>query len=161
MKTTLFIITAVVLLTAIGVAAGPNSKGPDREKQNTTWTAIQRNYRAQTLDEQRKLAATTIFRLGECYRKLGKTNEATAQYQRVVREFSDQDVLAKLSQQNLNALGTQSQASPRKPELLQVALPDEETTEIDRLRKMIKDSPDGQRAQDRTGRLCRKPPRGS
>ena len=143
-------------------SAGRIPKGLIEEAPTATWTPPSKvPVGAQTLDEQRKLAATTIFRLGECYRKLGKTNEATAQYQRVVREFSDQDVLAKLSQQNLNALGTQSQASPRKPELLQVALPDEETTEIDRLRKMIKDSPDGQRAQDRTGRLCRKPPRGS
>src|SRR5215472_1866249 len=48
---------------------------------------------------------TAIFRLGECYRKLGRTNEAVAQYQRIVREFSDQQTLATLSQQNLAGLG--------------------------------------------------------
>ncbi len=39
-------------------------------------------------DDQRKLAATAVFRLGECYRKLGRTNEATAQYERVLRDFA-------------------------------------------------------------------------
>src|SRR5580765_1622397 len=49
------------------------------------------------LDENRKLAATAIFRLGECYRKQGKTNEAAAQYERITRDFSDQTTLATLS----------------------------------------------------------------
>ena len=31
-------------------------------------------------EEQRKVIATALFRLGECYRKLGKTNDANAQY---------------------------------------------------------------------------------
>ena len=48
-------------------------------------------------DKDRKLAATAVFRLGESLRKQGKTNEAAAQYERVVREFSDQETLAKQS----------------------------------------------------------------
>jgi tetratricopeptide (TPR) repeat protein len=48
-------------------------------------------------DHERQLAATAIFRLGECYRKLGRTNEANAQYERIVREFPDQTQLAQLS----------------------------------------------------------------
>ncbi len=43
---------------------------------------------ASQFDKDRKLAATAIFRLGECYRKQGNTNAATAQYERIVREFS-------------------------------------------------------------------------
>src|SRR5688500_14080753 len=58
--------------------------------------------------EQRKLTATAVFRLGECYRKLNKTNEAVTQYQRVIREFPDVPTLASLSQQNLAALGVSS-----------------------------------------------------
>ena len=46
-------------------------------------------------DEQRKVMATAIFRLGECYRKLGRTNEANAQYQRVLRDFSEQEQLVR------------------------------------------------------------------
>src|SRR6266478_5106757 len=44
-------------------------------------------------EEQRKVVATALFRLGECYRKLGKTNDANAQYQRILRDFSEQEQL--------------------------------------------------------------------
>jgi ankyrin repeat protein len=56
-------------------------------------------------DAQRKLAATAVFRLGECYRKLGQTNEAVAQYQRILSDFTDQTNLVTLSRQNLTVLG--------------------------------------------------------
>jgi ankyrin repeat protein len=56
-------------------------------------------------DAQRKLAATAVFRLGECYRKLGQTNEAIAQYRRIVDQFTDQTNLVTLSRQNLAGLG--------------------------------------------------------
>src|SRR4051812_2519837 len=52
-------------------------------------------------DEERKVIATALFRLGECYRKLGKTNEATAQFRRVLRDYSDQEQLATLSRETL------------------------------------------------------------
>jgi ankyrin repeat protein len=55
-------------------------------------------------DAQRKLAATAVFRLGECYRKLGQTNDAVAQYQRIMRDFTDQTNLVALSRQNLIGL---------------------------------------------------------
>jgi ankyrin repeat protein len=58
-------------------------------------------------DEQRKVMATALFRLGECYRKLGKTNEANAQYERVVRDFSEQEALVKLSRELLPRSNTQ------------------------------------------------------
>lgn len=59
----------------------------------------------QGLDEQRPLAATALFRLAECYRKLGETNEAVAAYQRVLRDFTEEATLTKLSRENLAALG--------------------------------------------------------
>src|ERR1041385_7440418 len=52
-------------------------------------------------EEQRKVIATALFRLGECYRKLGKTNDANAQYQRILRDFSEQEQLVKLSREQL------------------------------------------------------------
>jgi ankyrin repeat protein len=64
------------------------------------------------LDDQRRLAATAVFRLGECYRKLGQTNQAAAAYQRIVREFPDESTLVKLSSQNLVALGADRVTSP-------------------------------------------------
>jgi len=60
---------------------------------------------ATQFDRDRQIAATAIYRLGECYRKLGQTNEATIQYERIAREFSDQTALVTLSQQNLSGMG--------------------------------------------------------
>jgi len=48
-------------------------------------------------DEERKAAATALFRMAECYRKQGKTAEATAAYKRVVQEFRDQTKLVEAS----------------------------------------------------------------
>ena len=59
---------------------------------------------AAQFDQSRQVVAMVIFRLGECYRKLGRTNEAVAQYERIGREFSDQQTLATLSRQNLARL---------------------------------------------------------
>jgi tetratricopeptide (TPR) repeat protein len=52
-------------------------------------------------DEERKTAATALFRLAECYRKQGKNDQAIAAYQRVVREFADQGKLAEQSRSQL------------------------------------------------------------
>ena len=60
---------------------------------------------AAQFDKDRQLAATAVFRLGECYRAQGRTNEAAAQYQRILRDFSDQSTLATLSQQDLTGMG--------------------------------------------------------
>ncbi len=63
-------------------------------------------------DDQRRLAATALFRLGECYRKQGKTTDAVAQYQRLIAEFNDQAELARLSRQNLDTLGAGIPVAP-------------------------------------------------
>src|SRR5439155_1759016 len=111
-------------------------------------------------DEMRSVTATAIFRLGECYRKQGKTNEAVAQYQRLTREFRDQSTLATLSEQNLTGLGvatgpSQSQtfserlaAAKRSSEAEDTsngpngASSSTESDEIKRIQAMVKDSPD-------------------
>jgi len=56
-------------------------------------------------DKDREVAATAVFRLGECYRKLGRTDEAMAQYSRVLRDFADQESLVPLSRKNLSKPG--------------------------------------------------------
>jgi ankyrin repeat protein len=88
-------------------------KGLFEEEANRNLDAAISNYQslAAQFDKDRQVAATAIFRLGECYRKLGQTNEAVVQYQRIIREFSDQKTLATLSRQNLTGLGTTPQAS--------------------------------------------------
>ncbi len=102
-------------------------------------------------DEGRKTVATAIFRLGECYRKQGKTAEATAQYQRILREFSDQEPLVKISQQNLTAIGVMTSVTATvsgDP----TATTSEEAEEIRRIKAMIQNSPDLINAKDAKGK---------
>jgi ankyrin repeat protein len=82
-------------------------QGLFEEEANRNLPAAMEAYEkvAKQFDQNRALAATAIFRLGEVNRKLGKTNEAAAFYQRILREFGDQDTLVKLSQQNLAGMG--------------------------------------------------------
>ena len=78
-------------------------KGLFEEEANRNLDAAIKAYQGvitQT-EKDRQFAATAIFRLGECYRKQGNTNDATVQYQRILREFPDQTELAKLSRQQL------------------------------------------------------------
>jgi ankyrin repeat protein len=86
-------------------------QGLFEEEANRNLDAAISNYQslAAKFDQDRQVAATAIFRLGECYRKLGRTNDAVAQYRRVINEFGDQTALANLSQQNLAGLGATAQ----------------------------------------------------
>jgi ankyrin repeat protein len=82
-------------------------QGLFEEQANRNLEAAIADYQtlATQFDRDRQLAATAVFRLGECYRAEGRTNEAAAAYQRIIHEFSDQQTLATLSQQDLAALG--------------------------------------------------------
>lgn len=57
------------------------------------------------VDADRAIAATSVFRLGECYRKAGRTNEAVAQYQRLLRDYPGETALVRISRENLTVLG--------------------------------------------------------
>jgi TolA-binding protein len=52
-------------------------------------------------DRQRPIAANAIFRLAECYRKLGRFEEANVQYARILREFPDENELVERSRKFL------------------------------------------------------------
>ena len=81
-------------------------KGLFEEEANRNLDAAIKAYQsviAQT-EKDRQFAATAVFRLGECYRKQGNTNEANVQYRRILREFPDQTELAKLSAQQAGPL---------------------------------------------------------
>jgi len=82
-------------------------QGLFEEQANRNLDAAIADYQslAAQFDKDRQLAATAIFRLGECYRMQGKTNEAALEYQRIANEFSDQTPLVTLSRQNLAGLG--------------------------------------------------------
>src|SRR4026207_2507147 len=82
-------------------------KGLVEEEANHNLDAAIKAYQSITtqVDEQRKIAATAFFRLGECYRKQGKTNEAAVQYERVIRDFSDDARVVELSRKYLTEMG--------------------------------------------------------
>jgi cytohesin len=113
MKTYL-LINGILLSAVTFVTAATNDlttaiqRGLFEEEANQNLGAAIQAYQsvANQFDKDRKLAATAIFRLGECYRKQGNTNDAATQYERVLREFSDQPTLATLSRQSLATLGS-------------------------------------------------------
>ncbi len=113
MKTKILLTLTVCLLAggrasrAANDPTGALQKGLFEEEANHNLDAAIAAYQSVVtqFDQDRKLAGTAVFRLGECYRKLGRTNEAVVQYQRVLRDFSDQAPLVTLSRQDLGALG--------------------------------------------------------
>jgi len=97
-------------------------RGLFEEQANLNLGAAIQAYQAvaSQFDKDRKLAATAIFRLGECYRKQGNTNAAAGQYERILREFFDQPTLVTLSRQTLVTMGT-APAVPAAPILSDAA----------------------------------------
>lgn len=109
---------------------------------------------ASQFDKDRKLAATAIFRLGECYRKQGNTNDAAAQYERILREFSDQPTLLTLSRQNLAALG--SAAAAPAASVLSDAARQEQKRLLEEEIKLVQKELDMRQTQFREASLPRK-----
>src|SRR5438128_1513964 len=112
---------AAVMLSALAHSSAATNdlastlqRGLFEEEANHNYSAAIAAYQAVVarFDDNRKLAATAIFRLGEVYRKQGKTNEATAQYQRVLRDFTDQLELLTTSRNTLSMLGYAAKAGP-------------------------------------------------
>ena len=83
--------------------SGLLQKGLFEEEANRNLDAASAAYETlvKQFDKDRQIGATAVFRLGEVYRKQGKTNEAAAQYERIVRDFAEQTTLVTLSRQNL------------------------------------------------------------
>jgi ankyrin repeat protein len=111
MKPKTLILAAALLAGTFGRAATNDptltlQRGLFEEEANQNLPAAIQAYEevVTRFDKDRRLAATAMFRLGECYRKQSKTNEAAAQYERVLREFADQAPLVTLSRQSLAAL---------------------------------------------------------
>lgn len=117
MKATLTFVL-FVSLAAAGMAQDRLSemlrKGIVEEETNRNLAAAAQTYQSvlAQFDEERKVAATALFRLAECYRKLAKKDQAIAAYSRVVREFADQTKLAEQSRSVLSATYRQAPASP-------------------------------------------------
>ena len=157
MKKIKHVLLVLALLVSVNAArAGTNDvgsllqKGLFEEEANHNLDAAIQAYQAvvSQADKERRFEATAIFRLGECYRKQGKTNEANGQYSRIVKEFSDQTELAKLSE---SYVGTNGKAPSNFQDRLQsIVKKAEDATsggsmeaqEMQRIQAMIQDSPD-------------------
>src|SRR5436309_5833820 len=133
MKSIIFIALALVSSSPLARAVTNDlgtalQRGLFEEEANHNLDAAIQAYQSvvNQYDKDRKLAATAVFRLGESYRKQGKTNEASAQYERVVREFADQPEMLTLSRQNLAAMGSTPRAADAPPLLIAVLAADEE-----------------------------------
>src|SRR5579862_6232462 len=74
-------------------------KGVVEEESKHNLSAAIQDYQAalSQFDEARQTAATALFRMGECYRKQGKDDQAMAAYKRIAQEFTDQGKLAEQS----------------------------------------------------------------
>jgi ankyrin repeat protein len=90
---------------------------------------------------QRDLAATALFRQGECLRKLGRKDEAVAAYNKVLAQYGDRERVAKLSRENLTALGIGIPA-PDTSKPPPAAPLDDEEQDITRLKTLAENSPD-------------------
>ncbi len=146
MKLKMLVCLSVVTLTALIRAPAAEDvlnetlrRGLFEEEANHELNAAIKAYQSliRQSDEQKKVVATAVFRLGECYRKLGRTNDAVAQYERVRREYSDQATLVRLSEQNLTNLGI-NPASVAEAEVIS----EDEEKELKRIKALLRNSPD-------------------
>lgn len=121
MKTNLTFLFAVAALALRLAGATPTNdltatlkKGLYEEEANRNLEAAIAAYQqvVARFDKDRRAAATAVYRLGECYRKLGRTNDAVAQFERVIREFADDETLVKVSRNNLAGLGRPATSNP-------------------------------------------------
>ena len=101
-------------------------------------------------DAQRDLIATALFRFSETQRRLSRTNDAIAGYRRLIREFSTQTNLVALATERLQALGGAETPQKSRDPSSSLAAPlkadegatDPESRELERLRRMLVNSPD-------------------
>ena len=101
-------------------------------------------------DAQRDLIATALFRLSETQRRLSRTNDAIDGYRRLIREFSTQTNLVVLATERLRTLGGAETPQKFRDPSSSLAAPlkadeeasDPESRELERLRRMLVNSPD-------------------
>ena len=162
---TKFCVLIFLLAAAVAPAQTTNltallQQGLFEEQANRNLDAAIADYQslATQFDKDRQLAVMAIFRLGECFRAQGKTNEAAAQFQRLVRDFSDQATLATLSRQNLTGMGigtpaesSSLQARQQQKELLakQITLAEQDLADTQKLAQVGKAVPADVRAAER------------
>jgi len=143
MKYTLLIIIAFVA-SAIATPAEDLAlllqKGLAEEEINRDPTAAIEQYGAllEEFDKSRQLAATALFRIAECSRKLGDEDAAAKNFQQLITLYPKQEKLVALSRQNLAALGI-------APVLISsdgVEMSEEEAKAMIKYKEILRDRPD-------------------
>jgi ankyrin repeat protein len=145
MKTALAL---VLMWCSVGIAADGLTerlqRGLFEEEANRNPEAAIKEYQtvvAQS-DEHRKVVATALFRLGECYRKLGRTNDAAAMYRRILRDFSDQEQLTTAIRERRPEQSGQASLRTGADSRLEPALTQPEAEELARVKALARNSPD-------------------
>ncbi len=112
---TAFVFT-ILLMTATATMAQDRMaeslrKGVVEEEARHNLDAAIQNYKTalSQFDDARQTAATALFRIAECDRRLGRSSDAIAAYKRVVQEFADQH---KLVEDSLAVLASTYHALP-------------------------------------------------
>jgi len=109
MKNTLLIITTVAatsILTPAQDLASHLQKGLIEEEINRNPSSAIEHYETllEEFNKSRKLAATALFRIAECSRKLGDEDAATNNLQKLITLHPKQEKLITLARQNLDTL---------------------------------------------------------
>ncbi len=146
----LLVTTLTPRLPAAPTATELLQTGLLEEEANRNLNAAIRAYQSviDRFDGERKIAATAVFRLAECYRQQGKPDEARPLYERIIREFSDQSELARLSRRHVESREPKSIPSSI-PSVTAIPSPplltppyDEEDGLIRAFERMARNSPD-------------------
>jgi ankyrin repeat protein len=143
-------ITRILLVLALGfspvLAADPSPEdllrqGLFEEEANRDLDKAAEHYRAVIAahDRQRALAASATFRLGEIARKKNDKDAAATAFRTVVERFPEQSEIARLSRENLTALGIAA-AAPAAETPSETLNPEDQ--EIARLKESSSNSPD-------------------
>jgi len=130
----------VAMLVALAAPAGAQERLADQLRKGIAEEETTQNldkaiqaYQAivARYDEDRKVAGSALFRLAECYRKIGKREQAIAAYQRVLREFPDQQAIADTSFQQLtgHSISEAKVVQPERAPAARVERPREVTPE--------------------------------
>lgn len=151
MTTKILFVSALLLTTGLSEVPTPAEdtlrQGLFEEEANRDFDKAAERYRAVVAahDRQRALAATATFRLGEIARKKNDKEAAAAAFRTVVERFPEQADLARMSRENLSALGMVLETVPAgtAPDPFAEGPPeDPEAKEIERLKNIARNSPD-------------------
>jgi Tol biopolymer transport system component len=100
------VLAGAVSMSGAGQSSAPSAKAiyqqalHEEEAAGNLQSAIALYQRVLSAQPDRALAAQTLVRMAECYRKLG-SNESRALYERILREYADQKEAAALARERI------------------------------------------------------------